>query len=624
MASLYNKDIKEGLAHISNSNKNIFIKKDEKKEKRKNVLITNYSIKKIKQIKKISINDNENKSLIEKSSKKLDSSNKENHVINNKEKIDLKKYSQKKVLKSIVNAAKIQIKQNLPKKLDKNIKSQNKLSALLNNSDKKPKVNNNHIQNEDENKIKEIMKNKEKEKEKEKDINQINISNIKSSIIKNEKKEDLEETINSKDPESALKYDRKNMSEKKISIKTGGSSGNILVKMKKEHIKYSIKKKKQKPNINIKSKKLIYEEEFLNNIYIKKYNSINNENENNRSFIDIINNFDIINIINKKEETKKLSSSIQKDRLNNTHEFSKKKTKKLNNSKIKNSEKSAKSNKKIITKKEDEKSYVPITMRNINISNNSLSLLKIEKRMNSISCLIEKKNITQNKWDNKYFIPIVSASLINGEEKKKEKEKYYKKINNNKNNLNRNNYITNSKKSINFGDNNKKKREMLFNFSNKKIKSEDYSYISFQAKRTNSFIDKRNKHITERNNSINTLKKNKLNLENDLKQQEQKLEIIKNKISQEKIKEKMNEHNICAISVDNIYDNSFDKNKMEEIINHQYNKKNNKKYKTFHIKVNSMNIIQKGEKKRVIIKRGDLLNRLRKIKHSYFVMENEK
>ena len=621
MASLYNKDIKEGLAHISNSNKNIFIKKDEKKEKRKNVLITNSSIKKMKQIKKISINDNENKSLITKSTKKLDSSNKENHVINNKEKIDLKKYSQKKVLKNIVNAAKIQIKQNLPKKIDKNIKCQNKLSTLINNSDKKSQVNNNHIQNEDEEaKIKEIMKNKEKEK----DISQMNISNNKSSIIKNEKKEDLDETINSKEPESALKYDRKNMSEKKIAIKTGGSSGNILVKMKKEHIKYSIKKKKQKPNINIKSKKLIYEEEFLNNIYIKKYNSINNEKENNRSFIDIINNFDIINIINKKEETKKLSSSIQKDRLNNTHEFSKKKTKKLNNSKIKNSEKSAKSNKKIITKKEDEKSYVPITMRNINISNNSLSLLKIEKRMNSISCLIEKKNITQNKWDNKYFIPIVSASLINGEEKKKEREKYYKKINTNKNNLNRNNYITNSKKSINFGDNNKKKREMLFNFSNKKIKSEDYSYISFQSKRTNSFIDKRNKHITERNNSINTLKKNKLNLENDLKQQEQKLEIIKNKISQEKIKEKMNEHNICAISVDNIYDNSFDKNKMEEIINHQYNKKNNKKYKTFHIKVNSMNIIQKGEKKRVIIKRGDLLNRLRKIKHNYFVMENEK
>ena len=621
MASLYNKDIKEGLAHISNSNKNIFIKKDEKKEKRKNVLITNSSIKKMKQIKKISINDNENKSLITKSTKKLDSSNKENHVINNKEKIDLKKFSQKKVLKNIVNAAKIQIKQNLPKKIDKNIKCQNKLSTLINNSDKKSQVNNNHIQNEDEEaKIKEIMKNKEKEK----DISQMNISNNKSSIIKNEKKEDLDETINSKEPDSALKYDRKNMSEKKIAIKTGGSSGNILVKMKKEHIKYSIKKKKQKPNINIKSKKLIYEEEFLNNIYIKKYNSINNEKENNRSFIDIINNFDIINIINKKEETKKLSSSIQKDRLNNTHEFSKKKTKKLNNSKIKNSEKSAKSNKKIITKKEDEKSYVPITMRNINISNNSLSLLKIEKRMNSISCLIEKKNITQNKWDNKYFIPIVSASLINGEEKKKEREKYYKKINTNKNNLNRNNYITNSKKSINFGDNNKKKREMLFNFSNKKIKSEDYSYISFQSKRTNSFIDKRNKHITERNNSINTLKKNKLNLENDLKQQEQKLEIIKNKISQEKIKEKMNEHNICAISVDNIYDNSFDKNKMEEIINHQYNKKNNKKYKTFHIKVNSMNIIQKGEKKRVIIKRGDLLNRLRKIKHNYFVMENEK
>ena len=265
-------------------------------------------------------------------------------------------------------------------------------------------------------------------------------------------------------------------------------------------------------------------------------------------------------------------------------------------------------------------------MRNINSSKNSLSLIKTEKRMNNISCLIENKNITQNKWDNKYFIPIVSASLINVEEKKKERAKYYKKINTNKNSLIRNNYITNSKKSINFGDNNKKKREILFNFSNKKIKSDEYSFISFQTKRTNSFIAKRNKHITERNNSINLLEKNKFNLENDLKQQEKKLEIIQNKISEEKIKGK-NEYNICGISVDNIYDNSFDKNKMEEIINRKHNKKNNKKYKTFHIKVNSLNIIKNkkiGENKTLIIKRGDLLNRLRKIKHNYFIMENEK
>ena len=620
MASFYNKEIKAGLTQISNSNKNIFLKKDEKKEKRKNVLITNSSIKKFKQIKKISINDNENKSLITKSNKKLDSSNKENHVINNKDKNDLKKFSQKKILKNIVNATKIHIKQNLPKKMSKNIKNQNsnKLSILLNNSGKKSKINNS--QKEDEIQNSKILQNKEK------DNNPVNISNNQSIIIKNEERDELEEILFLKEKENTFRYDRKNMSEKKIGIKTGGSTGNILLKMRKEHIKYSIKKKN--PNISIKNKKLIYEDDYLNNSYIKKYNSINNEKENNRSYIDIINNFDIINIINKKEEIKKLSSSIQQDKLNNSHDYSKNKNiKEKNNQRINNPTNSTNNNnKKIFSKKEYEKPNIPMIMRNINSSKNSLSLIKTEKRMNNISCLIENKNITQNKWDNKYFIPIVSASLINVEEKKKERAKYYKKINTNKNSLIRNNYITNSKKSINFGDNNKKKREMLFNFSNKKIKSDEYSFISFQTKRTNSFIAKRNKHITERNNSINLLEKNKFNLENDLKQQEKKLEIIQNKISEEKIKGK-NEYNICGISVDNIYDNSFDKNKMEEIINRKHNKKNNKKYKTFHIKVNSLNIIKNkkiGENKTLIIKRGDLLNRLRKIKHNYFIMENEK
>ena len=620
MASFYNKEIKAGLTQISNSNKNIFLKKDEKKEKRKNVLITNSSIKKFKQIKKISINDNENKSLITKSNKKLDSSNKENHVINNKDKNDLKKFSQKKILKNIVNATKIHIKQNLPKKMSKNIKNQNsnKLSILLNNSGKKTKINNS--QKEDEIQNSKILQNKEK------DNNPVNISNNQSIIIKNEERDELEEILFLKEKENTFRYDRKNMSEKKIGIKTGGSTGNILLKMRKEHIKYSIKKKN--PNISIKNKKLIYEDDYLNNSYIKKYNSINNEKENNRSYIDIINNFDIINIINKKEEIKKLSSSIQQDKLNNSHDYSKNKNiKEKNNQRINNPTNSTNNNnKKIFSKKEYEKPNIPMIMRNINSSKNSLSLIKTEKRMNNISCLIENKNITQNKWDNKYFIPIVSASLINVEEKKKERAKYYKKINTNKNSLIRNNYITNSKKSINFGDNNKKKREILFNFSNKKIKSDEYSFISFQTKRTNSFIAKRNKHITERNNSINLLEKNKFNLENDLKQQEKKLEIIQNKISEEKIKGK-NEYNICGISVDNIYDNSFDKNKMEEIINRKHNKKNNKKYKTFHIKVNSLNIIKNkkiGENKTLIIKRGDLLNRLRKIKHNYFIMENEK
>ena len=153
-----------------------------------------------------------------------------------------------------------------------------------------------------------------------------------STVIQNEinEKENKNEIEDNKEIEYTFKYNRKNMSEQKIRSQGGGNIGNIipLMKMKKEHIKYSIKKKRQKPNISIKNKKLIYEED-LNNSYFIKYNSINHEKGTNRSYIDIINNFDIINIINKKEETKKLSSSIQKNSFNNTQELSKKKKAKI-------------------------------------------------------------------------------------------------------------------------------------------------------------------------------------------------------------------------------------------------------------------------------------------------------
>ena len=271
-----------------------------------------------------------------------------------------------------------------------------------------------------------------------------------------------------------------------------------------------------------------------------------------------------------------------------------------------------------------------MTMRNTNSSINNIELLNTDKINNNNSFI--NNNILQNKWEKNYFIPIVSASLINGEEKLKEKNRYLKKLNTEKGSLE--NYLrkNKNKKSTNFGDNNKKKREMLFNFSNKKLKNENYSYIDFQSKRTNSFISKRNKHITERNNSINIMKNNNYdsNIDNDLNLQEKKLELIRNEISQEKIKLRMNKSNRCEISVDNLSDNSLDKHKMEEIIERQGNKDNNKKYKAYHVKLNSINLLKKSKNKdgrdscdTIIIKRGDLLNRLRKIKHNYAIMENK-
>ena len=655
---LSNKEIKRnGLSQIINSNKNLLLKKRENKKKeemiyhndlhekillKKNAIISNTSVKKMKQIKKVSISDNDNRGLILKGKKILDSSNKENHVINNKEKIDLKKKTQKKLLKNIVNAAKIQIKQNLPKNSNKNIKNKkiiknkNKLSVLVNNSDnitkceilkKKDEKVNNKKNNKN---IKNIKKGRERRN------NSITICHNKSTIIKNRSENNLEYSLNSKEIE---RYEKKNMSEKKIYSKIIGSSGNIipLIKMKKQHIKYSLKKKKPKPNINIKNTKLIYEDGFLNHSYLQKYNSINNEIDNNRSYMEIINNFDIINIINKKEQIKKISSSNQIDNLNNTEELFKNINKKNNtiiknsNNNIKEIAKTKNNINKLNIKKGKIKSYGPMTMRNINPSDNNISILNIDKKDINNNSFIDNNNILQNKWDKKYFIPIVCASLVNAETENKNKENAnnFTKVKTYNSPLNRDIYTTNTKKSINFGDNNKKKREMLFNFSNKKSKNNNYSFIIFHSKRTNSFISKRNKHITERNNSINNMKNNNYNsnIEKDLFEQEKKLELILNEISQEKKRKKIDNSYKCGISVDNICDTSFEKNKIGEIINQQSNKKKNKKYKAFHIKVNSLNIIntskdnnkQNNEIKGItmIIKRGDLLNRLRKIKHNY-------
>ena len=665
-----NKEIKKiGLTKISNSNKNIFLKKDENRKKddliyhsdlhektliKKTALISNTSVKKMKQIKKISINDNESKFKIAKIKKKLDSSNKENHENNDKEKNNLKKSAKKKMLKNIVNAAKIQIKQNFPKKMNENkninlenkeiIKNKNKLSSFLNISEDISKMD----KKKKEEKISKISKKIKKYKKEEKDKEKKEIIPLEiSTVIQNEinEKENKNEIEDNKEIEYTFKYNRKNMSEQKIRSQGGGNIGNIipLMKMKKEHIKYSIKKKRQKPNISIKNKKLIYEED-LNNSYFIKYNSINHEKGTNRSYIDIINNFDIINIINKKEETKKLSSSIQKNSFNNTQELSKKKKgkiqKNVTSSNINNTNnsidnkiinilsKSNQNNKKSTINKIKENSYGLMRKRNKDPPNN-IAILNTEKKLaNNDNYNYINNNTIQNKWDNKYFIPVVSASLINNEDKdnNKEMENFKKrKINADKPSLN--NYGNINKKSTNFGDNNKKKREMLFNFSNKKLKNENYSYINFHSKRTGSFISKRNKHITERNNSIHNMKSNNYNsyLENDLEHQEKELELIRNEISQEKIKEKLNRSNKCAISVDNISDNSFDKNKMEQIILVKGNKLNKKHFKTFHIKVNSINKLNNSSenKSTVIIKRGDLLNRLRNIKHNYSIMENK-
>ena len=608
-----NKIKKNELSQISGSNKDILVKKHENKKGliyhydlhdkiilKKNLLLSNTSVKKIKQVKKISINDYENKqsdinismnkNYSIKNKTKLDLSNKENHILNQKEKKDLMKNTKKKILNNI-EEMKAKIKVN--KKTNLILKNINSNTTKLSKSD--------NISENDNIKNKGVLISNETR-------NNDTIVNT-TTFFKNMESDDLLlNTLKSQDKKYILKNKTIHLSEHKIRMSDNGNYGNIisLIQMRKKYIKYSMKR--QNTNINIKNRKLMYKNGYLNITYLKKYNSNNNEINNNKSYIDVINNLDIINIINQKELTKKLSSSIQKDSiLNLTQELSKKRsiTKNLKNNKVINISTKLNQYEKELDKSNENNKFIPLTQRNINLSNENYSLLNSDKKNNC------NKSFLSNKWEKKYFIPIVSASLINGEEKKKRNPKNYKKINKKDNSLNllKKDFITNhNRKSLNFGDNNKKKREMLFNFINEKIEKEKNNYISFQTKRTNSLTLKRNKHINERKNSINIKNNNYYNLNDDLIQQEKKLELISNELSKEKINKKINKTNKFCISMDNICNNNSNNNIINEKIDQQNNKIDNKKFKTFHIKINSLNNNHKGNNS-MIIKRGDLLNK---------------
>ena len=166
-----------------------------------------------------------------------------------------------------------------------------------------------------------------------------------------------------------------------------------------------------------------------------------------------------------------------------------------------------------------------------------------------------------------------------------------------------------SNKGYKFFDNNKKKKKVLFDFIHKKKKS-PYEYININPKKIKSFINKRNKHITDRNNSSNKLNNKNLNIYFHEKQ----LDKIHNEISQKKMQE------IFTISLDNIYNYNFNKKQLEE-------NKSKRKYKLYHIKVNSMNVIKTYKNHRfnnIVIKRGELLNKLRNIKRNYSSLEKDK
>ena len=685
---------KNGLTPLSNSNKNIFIRRvfpnkneiiktqsgfPDKIPIKNNGLSSNTSVKKLNSIQRISIIDYENKNLNSKNNnkelikkntsmkinKKFDASNKENQIINQKDKIEHKR-TQKKIIRKMGNETKLLIKQNLSimkNKIKKQVLNKyNRISIMLNAPEKGKNLFKENIKT-----ISQINNNNDLNKKSLK--KESLISQSKTMCIENGKTMDEEEdgeleenkVINisndDEDIEYTLKYDKNNKSDKKNKIKSRINNGKFEPNFnsKKEKIICELKKQVNNPDINIMLRKKNNGVNLATNNNFKINNSINNEirKENcQQNYINIINNFDIINIINRKEQNKKLNKSNQSNsKLYKTEDISEENTIKLNpalekkfkinglnivyNDSNKNSQKT------ISEKNQNKEAFnVPKTVRNIN---HKIKRIYLSKQYNinqtiSIGEIDTSNNNIRKKWDNKNFIPLVNASLVKKDEIRKNRITFFKKILIDNNNQNKtiveNNSSKNTLKHINFGDNNKKKREMLFSLSDKKIKNENINILSFHFKR--------NQHITERNRSLkniinnisndNNISKNyNSNIDSDLNIQEKKLNLISSEINKFKTKQKFSIPNKYSFSLDKIIDKNINNNNTEETKDfdfmQRYQKK--KKYKTFHIKFDSLNLVKYKNDSfinghGIVMKRGDLLNNLRKIKYNYTNLDESK
>ena len=710
-----------GLIRLNNSNKSIFIKRyatkkfdesnlqnetTEKNDIKKNNAILNTSVKKIRQQNKISINDYDNKHLIKKEKisnqnknnksqlikkinsinmkKKLDYENKENQRINLKEKADNKKII-KKQLKISGNDVKLKMKPNSPKnkrEIKTQILNKNKgsiLSNLLNNTENKLIKEKNDKNTSIEINININKKNEPKEITTNKTIiASVNRKNLIENGKTNEQEEELEENkiidiSNDDDIEYTFKYDKNIVPEKKHIFNTNVCTNRTrhFSNIGKNNERKEFMKKMDNPKLDLIHKKIRSENYLFNANNKKMYNSINNnENENGKGIMKIINNFDIIDIISKKEKYKKIFKSIHYNSiLNNTKEISEesfikkyptlKKKFKLNGLNIiyNSSSNTSREEKEKEKEKEIKKNeiFIAKTVRNLDQINKSTNS-KVNQTIQGKDIYNTNSNVNEfhNKWEKRYLVPRVSASLIKSEGKNKViNDNYINNINNNNKYekiLQNKNYNINHRKHVKFGESNKKKREILFNFDND-IRNEKNRNLSFRSNRTNSFINKRNMHITERNSSINnTMNENdKYNLNRDIELdiQEKKLKLIRKEITKYKFRKRChNLPNICSVSLDKIVvkttdnnnsnNNKTEHNKKEEIKyenseNNNINKiiqshKIDKKHRTFLLKIKPLNIINNGRSNfangnKLVIKRGDLLNRLRKIKQNFNKLE---
>ena len=225
------------------------------------------------------------------------------------------------------------------------------------------------------------------------------VTNYKTNIIENGQTNEDEELEENKiinisqddDIEYYLKYEAKNKSEK--IIKTDNNNDKII------SLKNIRNNRLENSRLKQMHRKINSLDNFLNSKEIKLYNPIdkynNNERENGRNFMNVINNFDIIDIISRKERFKKISKSNHNN-FNLTKEISEetiikkyptlKKKFKLNGLNIIYNDSNETSREKEI---KNEESYLKKKYHDINSLHKNISSVKSRKKNININKMLK-------------------------------------------------------------------------------------------------------------------------------------------------------------------------------------------------------------------------------------------
>jgi hypothetical protein len=407
---------------------------------------------------------------------------------------------------------------------------------------------------------------------------------------------------------------------RKMKIKYG-KYDNILDKNEKVDIidlnKKTNTKRKNSNNINMdySSKEKLFWIKFF---YLEGHNSTKNKLDEKKILFSpsvIQSSKPIFTDIRDKPTIKHMNSfqSLHTECPNNSRNFGEDRNLVLNNliirkNKVDNQKKAKEEEKNFKPKKANKKrNFYTENLDSIFMLNSSNeSSLFMEKNSNIFTMKNFKNN--QRSIDLKNIFQISRDKSINNKNESKINEINHQNQNMQElifNSPEKNNHNKLFKKGgTNFGDNNKRKREMLLNFNSPNFQSNNTP----RTKTTHFFVEKRNRHIFERYNSLASLFQ-RANFDYDMEKQEKTLQLIKNEINKGLMRIKF--YNTRRYNI------SFDNKKRRNLCDNQ-------KMKPTHMAIYSMENnnedIMKNE--RIIVKRGDLLNRLRRIKRQYSYINN--